>query len=72
MSYTHTKYVTYVQLVPLLAESILDDGDVRLVIAGNITVDLDSSLSSLNPLSAPSISVYNVKIYLIANIIVLD
>lgn len=57
MSYTHTKYVTYVQLVPLLAESILDDGDVRLVIAGDITVDLDSSLSSLNPLSVPSISV---------------
>jgi len=46
-----------VQPVPLLAESILDDGDFRFVIAGDMDIDLDSSLSSLNPLSAPSISV---------------
>lgn len=45
------------QPVPLLAESILGDGDFRFVIAGDMDIDLDSSLNSLNPLSAPSISV---------------
>lgn len=48
---------TYGQPVSLLVESTLDGGDIELVAAGDIEADLDSSLSSLNPLSVPSASV---------------
>lgn len=48
---------TYGQPTSLLVESILDDGDFKLVVAGDMEADLDSSLNSLNPLSVPSVSV---------------
>jgi len=48
---------TYGQPISLLVESILDDGDIKLEVAGEMETDLDSSLSSLNPLSVPSASI---------------
>lgn len=49
---------TYGQPVSLLVESTLDDGDIRLVAAGDMDTDFDSSLSSLKPLSVPRVSIY--------------
>lgn len=48
---------TYEQPISLLMESILDEDDIKFVTAGDMEADLDSSLSSLNPLSVPSASV---------------
>lgn len=48
---------TYGQPRSLLVESTLDDGDFKFVVAGDMEADLDSSLSSLNPLSVPSASI---------------
>lgn len=45
----------------LLVESILDGGDIKFEVAGDTDVDLDSSLSSVNPLSVPSVSVKHEK-----------
>lgn len=46
------------QPVSLLMESTLNGGDIKLEAAGDMEADLDSSLSSLNPLSVPSASIY--------------
>ena len=48
---------TYGQPVSLLMESTLNGGDIKLDAAGDMEADLDSSLSSLNPLSVPSASI---------------
>ena len=48
---------TYGQPVSSLVESILDGVAIKFVASGEIDVDLDSSLNSLNPLSPPYVSV---------------
>lgn len=48
---------TYGQPVSLLIESTPDGGDIKFVVAGDIDVDLDSSLSSMNSLSVPRVSI---------------
>lgn len=57
LTHMHVVDKTYGQPVSLLVESTLDDGDIKFVVAGDMEADLDSSLSSLNPLSVPSASV---------------
>lgn len=54
---------TYGQPISLLVESTPHGGDVvRFVVEGDMDADLDSSLSSLNPLSVPSVSLHNKNI----------